>query len=175
MMFLMYLMILSVSFATRIRSNINKAPFNTTSSLCERYQCATEETPLLENECVLYQNNTYTIQSCQNGTCDIYGICKGSPINGECESDEDCEQDLRCSLGKCLPSYKIGDYGCVENMDCEITAACNATNGNRNGTCVPYFSVEVGQEITDCHDGISVMCSTSSCSDVGFFGNRGIC
>jgi hypothetical protein len=40
---------------------------------------------------------------------------------------------------------------------------------------MPYFSVEEGEFVTDCHDGLSVLCDTAACELTSSFTSRGVC
>ena len=112
--------------------------------------------------------------SCEHSSC-VGGVCKGKALNETCYLHEECDLGLGCIENVCQPLLKESQIGCTTDFDCEMNLGCNATYGNRRGTCVEYFSLYYGTYVSDCSSSSNSLCSSGYCSKVGEYSQVGIC
>ena len=110
---------------------------------------------------------------CSSNVC-TSNICIGKSVDESCAHHEDCNPGLRCYQSVCQKQLDITVYGCIDDYDCVNYASCNKTTSYM-GTCYSYFSVSIGETVTDCHSGLSYLCSSAECSKIPVFGNYGVC
>lgn len=111
---------------------------------------------------------------CTTNSC-VQSICKGLSSNSTCLSHEECDPGLRCYKESCQKQLDVTDMNCFNDFDCINSAGCNLPQWSMTGTCTAYFSVPVGQLVSDCIEGVSYLCKSSECKKIGKFGNFGYC
>lgn len=104
-------------------------------------------------------------EHCTSDLC-RHNHCVGLKIGATCQSTQECDVKLFCGPAKiCMP--QLGrNMKCMANWDCANTMACNRTLLDP-GTCVPYYTVELGQPVgmcvTDLYQGVSNLCAEDAC------------
>lgn len=76
--------------------------------------------------------------NCKSNMC-ILGVCDGKLKNGRCNEDEDCNRGLACVNKKCQMQLP-------QNSKCKRNNECVNDNGCYNYKCIPYFSLDEGEE-----------------------------
>lgn len=79
-----------------------------------------------------------TNDDCFNGNC-YEEICQGSDLMESCKSTDDCNIGFKCTDGQCF-------Y--VNQSQCEVDEDCPMDSGCLNQSCVRYFSLEDGTNIS---------------------------
>lgn len=92
--------------------------------------------------------------NCKYGICDQF-ICKAKHENETCNSNEECNPGLYCS-GSCTLQKQKGDQ-CSADSECANNLGCYRAN------CADYFSLKPGEAVSNCKNGINLLCETGSC------------
>lgn len=106
------------------------------------------------------------------------GICIGALEGDECRENEQCNPGLRCNSQskQCETLLAANSVGCSTDEDCIQDAGCNITDSGQ-GICLPYFSVGLGEIVSNCDENyeISDLCETGWCVKSGFLVTHGQC
>ena len=109
---------------------------------------------------------------CLSESCTNF-ICDGTAQGGACSSSSECDIGLYCVSKDfkftCQPLIQAYNFGCGSDYDCVQYSGCQYTSSGPPGTCIPYFSLAIGQ-VTPCNNGVSLLCSTGACYGSGFTG-----
>jgi hypothetical protein len=101
--------------------------------------------------------------------------CKGLGVDKTCISHEQCDPGLRCHEDRCQKQLDLTASGCYSEFDCINSAGCNHPVNSLIGTCTAYFSVPIGQIVSDCIAGTSYLCKSAECEPTSLLGNYGKC
>ncbi|OMJ91180.1 hypothetical protein SteCoe_6351 [Stentor coeruleus] len=101
---------------------------------------------------------------CYSGRCQE-NFCLGIREDGQCSFLSDCQPGLFCNLTRltCQPLRKKFE-SCTITFECSNTLVCNG------GICINYFSLQNGEIVDNCTNGLAMACS----SGFGFY-NKGVC
>ena len=99
---------------------------------------------------------------CLQGDC-LNGICRGKSKGASCVSSDVCDVGLRCVNTRCVDLMQVGEWGCMNDTDCEVNSGCNFLQGRFYGQCTYYFSLFPGAQTTDCVSGRSHLCHSTYC------------
>lgn len=147
---------------------------------CSGSEVCNLNTGLCEDPAVDPGSINYPGEPCgQNSDCStskcVSSTCTGTASGGYCAENEDCNPGLRCFESVCTKQIDVTQTGCVDDYDCINTAGCNFQGNSLEGTCLNYFSVDIGQVVSDCSGGVSNLCKTSECTLTNKFQTSGIC
>eukprot|EP00361_Fabrea_salina_P001189 CAMPEP_0202428950 /NCGR_PEP_ID=MMETSP1345-20130828/2835_1 /ASSEMBLY_ACC=CAM_ASM_000843 /TAXON_ID=342563 /ORGANISM="Fabrea Fabrea salina" /LENGTH=801 /DNA_ID=CAMNT_0049040067 /DNA_START=230 /DNA_END=2632 /DNA_ORIENTATION=+ len=154
--------------------------FNSTGNMFEIGQCDQNEycdyeyatdNPYLKVECSSQEpkNQAYPGEICTSdsecvyGNC-VLGKCEGKAKFDKCSKSEECNVGLYCRQGICN-SLRRADETCSNDYDCVPNTFCLLNSGS--GTCKPYFSMKLNQEVPCPKSGFSYYCETGTCFNPG--------
>ena len=84
-----------------------------------------------------------------------------------CKSSSECDVGLYCKsvnyVFTCQPLLQAYQNGCGSDYDCENYCGCVYTALGPPGTCIPYFSLAIGQPVHCSNTGISYLCQSGAC------------
>lgn len=102
---------------------------------------------------------------CLLGLCSN-GLCQGLLQGQACSSSKYCNPGLYCNSANyvftCQPLIPEYGQGCGSDYDCANDCGCLFSSSGPPGTCVPYFSIKVGEEV-QCSGSVSLLCSSGAC------------
>ena len=122
----------------------------------------------------------YPGEKCDKNVDCVYQVCANSTCKGleqgqMCLSHEQCGPGMRCHEDKCQKQLDVTSSGCFSDYDCINSAGCNQGLNSIVGVCVGYFTVPIGQIVSDCITGTSYLCKTAECEPFSLLGSYGKC
>lgn len=140
--------------------------------------CVTQTESLAANN-TLYPGEKckYSAQCMNSLTCN--NVCVGLALGADCFDSKVCAPGLRCDpdQGVCAATLSIGQTGCFNEFDCSNAAGCNKNSTASTGTCVAYYSLNPGMNVSNCNDDTksSNLCASGSCEVYSPLGTEGYC